>query len=216
MGKKLTFLILPAVFCALIVLTFVCGNIFEVRFYKLGVYPRSFEGLAGVLFAPLIHGDIEHLLSNLSALPVLTGLLTAVYRRNYFRIFTFLYFSTSLAVWFLGRESYHIGASGIIYALASFLFFGGIISGRKGSSAVSLLTVMLYGSMVWGIFPLEEHVSWESHALGAVAGFAAALAFVREQPKKNPKDSDYDFFKGGFDGFSSTENYGKISYEFKN
>ena len=215
MKKKFPFLIFPAVFCVLILSVFAIEQFFDIKLYKLGVYPRTFFGLSGVFTAPLVHGDWEHLLSNLSALPVLTGLLTVIYRRNYVKIFTVLYLATDLAVWFLGRESYHIGASGIIYALASFLFFGGIISGRKGSAAVSLLTVMLYGSMVWGIFPTQEHISWESHALGSLVGFFSAFALVKEKPKKIPTDKDYDYFNGGFENFSQTANYDKISYGFK-
>jgi membrane associated rhomboid family serine protease len=215
MKKSLSFMIMPLIFCAVIILVFVSEQVFDTAFWHFGIYPRKLSGLTGVIFSPLLHGGIEHLLSNLSALPVLTGLLTALYRRNYFRIFCVLYIATGISVWFFARESYHIGASGLIYALASFLFFGGIISDKKGSAAVSLLTVMLYGSMVWGIFPLEEHVSWESHALGAVVGFFSAFVFVKEKPKKVLTDEDFDYQRFQFNDFSQTENYNKIKYGYK-
>lgn len=215
MKKTLSFLILPLIFCAMIIITFTAEHAFDCVFFRLGIYPRHLSGLIGVIFSPLIHGDLEHLLSNLSALPVLTGMLTLVYRQNYFKIFSVLYLSTGILVWLFARESYHIGASGMIYALASFLFFGGIIAGDKGSAAISMLTIMLYGSMIWGIFPLEEHVSWESHALGAVAGFFAAFVFVKEKPKKVITDKDFDFTNPGFKEFSETSVYEKINYQFK-
>lgn len=215
MKKTLSFLILPLIFCAMIIISFAADKAFDSVFFRFGIYPRQFSGLIGVLFSPLIHSDLEHLLSNLSALPVLTGMLTLIHRRNYFKIFLTLYFATGIFVWFFARESYHIGASGMIYALASFLFFGGIIAGEKGSAAISMLTIMLYGSMIWGIFPLEEHVSWESHALGAVAGFFAAFIFVKEKPKKVLTDKDFDFTNPGFKTFSETSVYEKINYQFK-
>ena len=213
--KTLSFLILPLILCALIIITFAAENAFDSVFYRLGIFPRHISGLIGIVFSPLIHNDLEHLLSNLSALPVLTGMLTLIHRRNYFKIFTALYLSTGILVWFFARESYHIGASGIIYALASFLFFGGIIAGEKGSAAISMLTIMLYGSMIWGIFPWEEHISWESHVLGAVAGFFSAFVFVKEKPKKLLSDKDYDYKNPAFKDFNETSNYQKIKYEFK-
>ena len=102
---------------------------------------------------------------------------------RYIKIFSFLYIITGLAVWIAARQSYHIGASGIIYAIASYIFFSGIVSDKKGSAAVSLLVVMIYGGMVWGVLPTDPHVSWESHLAGGVAGFIAAFIFVNRTEK---------------------------------
>jgi len=215
MKKKYSFFLLPLFVCALIIIVFLSQQIFDYNFFQLGILPRHFLGLKGILFSPLIHADIEHLLSNLSALPVLLTLLTILHRRNYATIFLVLYISTGLLVWCFARESYHIGASGIIYALASFLFFAGIISDKKGSSAISLLTIILYGSMVWGIFPNQPHISWESHALGAVAGFVSAFVFIKENAKKILTDKDFDFQTLQFKSFSQTKKYEKITYQWK-
>lgn len=184
---------MPLIVSVLIIISFALQEVIGIDFYKAGIYPRRLSGLSGIMFGPLIHGGYEHLFSNMAALPILMSLLTIIYRRNYFIIFITLYFSTGLLVWILARESYHIGASGVIYALASFMFFSGIISNHKGASAISLLTIMLYGGMIWGLLPGQPHVSWESHALGALAGFAASFVFQREKPKKILTDKDFDY-----------------------
>jgi membrane associated rhomboid family serine protease len=204
MKKHLSFLILPIVMTVIIFLVFIVERLFMTSFADAGILPRTVSGLKGIFFGPLIHGDWSHLISNLSAFPVLLAMLTLVYRRNYVRIFAALYVMTGLLVWLFARPAYHIGVSGVIYALASFLFFGGIMSKRFGAMAISLLVIILYGGMVWGILPSQPHVSWESHALGAVAGFLCGLIFVKDHPKKEPKDSDYDYKIPGFYDRTST------------
>ena len=92
---------------------------------------------------------------------------------------------TGLFVWFAGREAYHIGASGLVYGLASFLFFSGIIRKYYRLTALSLLIVFLYGSMVWGMLPeFYKNVSWESHMLGFVSGIILAVWFKNEGPQR--------------------------------
>ena len=188
----------------IIFLVFVVERLFMTSFVSAGILPRTISGLKGILFSPFIHADWSHLISNLSAFPVLLGMLTLVYRRNYVIIFASLYVMTGLLVWLFARPAYHIGVSGVIYALASFLFFGGIMSKRIGAIAISLIIIFLYGGMVWGILPSQPHVSWESHALGAVAGFVCGLIFVKDHPKKEPKDEDYDYKIPGFYDKTST------------
>ena len=115
----------------IIFLVFIVERLFMTSFADAGILPRTVSGLKGIFFGPLIHGDWSHLISNLSAFPVLLAMLTLVYRRNYVRIFAALYVMTGLLVWLFARPAYHIGVSGVIYALASFLFFGGIMASSK-------------------------------------------------------------------------------------
>ncbi len=212
--KKLSFLILPLIVSVLIIISFALQEITGMDFYKAGIYPRKLSGLSGIMFGPLIHSGYEHLLSNMAAFPVLMTLLTIIYRRNYFIIFITLYFATGLLVWIFARSSYHVGVSGVIYALASFLFFAGIISDHKGSSAISLLTIMLYGGMIWGILPGQPHVSWESHALGAVVGFLAGFVFQREKPRKLLTDRDFDYYCPEFQNYNCTQKT-IVNYEWQ-
>lgn len=214
-ARGLSFMMFPLTMSAIIALVFAVERLFGVSFVESGIYPRTVSGLKGILFAPLIHSDEGHLYSNLSAFPLLLGMLAMVYRRNYLLIFGLLWVSTGVLVWMLARGSYHIGASGVIYAMASFLLFGGIVSHRRANVAVSLVVILLYGGMVWGLLPNQPHVSWESHLLGGVAGFACAFVFVEGGPGRAPRDSDYDYRMPGFSDASVTTGCSGISYDNK-
>jgi membrane associated rhomboid family serine protease len=157
-------------------------KLFEVEynldFSKYGIVPLEAKGLRGILMAPLIHSNFEHLMANTIPLFVLTFSLFFFYRRA-FLIFIFIYLLSGLCVWIFGREAFHIGASGIIYGLAAFLFLSGILSKNIRLLTISLIVAFLYGYLFWGIFPLKPDISWESHLWGGVIGFGAALVWGR-------------------------------------
>lgn len=142
----------------------------------LGIYPRDTATLFGIFTSPIIHGSWGHLLSNSIPLLVLSLLLFITYERIAVWVWTLNYLLTGLMVWLFARDSYHIGASGIVYGLASFLLFSGFFRMDIRSIAVSSGVAIFYGGMVWGIFPLERGISWESHLFGGIAGLL--LAFV--------------------------------------
>ena len=101
------------------------------------------------------------------------------------RVFSVTYLLTGLLVWLWGRTAWHIGASGLIYGLASFLFFSGLIRRYFRLIALSLLVVFLYGEMVWGIFPgIYKEISWESHMLGFISGILLAVWYRKEGPQR--------------------------------
>lgn len=153
----------------------------------LGIYPRSIKGLLGILTTPLLHADLKHLFANSVPLVVLGGCLFYFYKELAVKTFLLIYFITGLSVWVGGREAYHIGASGVVYGLASFLFFSGIIRRDGKLLAITLLVTFLYGSMVWGIFPdffPEKNISFESHFWGMVAGAILAWYFRRTGPQR--------------------------------
>lgn len=153
----------------------------------LGIYPRSFKGLFGILTTPLLHADLKHLFANSVPLVVLGGSLFYFYKELAVKTFLLIYFITGLSVWVGGREAYHIGASGVVYGLASFLFFSGIIRRDGKLLAITLLVTFLYGSMVWGIFPdffPEKNISFESHFWGMVAGAILAWYYRRSGPQR--------------------------------
>ncbi len=211
-AKGLSFMYFPLTLSAVVALVFAAGQLCDVDMVGSGIYPRTVSGLKGILFAPFVHGDEAHLYSNLSALPLLLGMLAMVHRRNYLRILGVLWLSTGFMVWLMARSSYHIGASGVIYALASFLLFGGIVSGRKANVAVSLAVIFLYGGMVWGLLPEQPHVSWESHLMGGVAGFACAFVFADAKVRRHQDDGYYDYRMPGFSSPSTTVDNGGIRY----
>jgi membrane associated rhomboid family serine protease len=145
----------------------------------LGIVPRTLHGLAGVLFAPLIHGNIFHLVSNTVPLVFLGTLLFFIYERIAAAVFLRAYFWTNLLVWLFARPATHIGASGVVYGLAFFLIFFGFFRRDFVSISISLFTIMLYGSVFYGILPGDPFVSWESHFGGALVGIFSAVNFSR-------------------------------------
>jgi membrane associated rhomboid family serine protease len=163
-------------------------SIFQLDFSDYGVLPLNLKGLRGVIFGPLIHGSWEHLYDNSIPLFILILALFYFYREISFKVFFLIYFVHGLWLWFFGRTAHHIGASGIVYGLAAFLFVSGIIRRNTHLLAISLLVVFLYGSMVWGIFPMIETVSWESHLTGTVAGIIFAFYYRQYGPPANFKD----------------------------
>lgn len=145
--------------------------------YKLGILPRNLIGLIGIFTSPLIHSDFSHLISNSFPLILLGFGIFYFYPKSAYKVLAFVYFCTGILVWLFAREVYHVGASGIVYAFVSYLFFNGLFRRDVRSITLSLIVVFLYGGLVWGIFPLEEGVSWESHLFGAVSGMLASFVF---------------------------------------
>lgn len=151
---------------------------FNFSLNYLGVSPHSFVGLRGVIFSPLIHGSIEHLYSNTIPLFLLTLALFYFYRKLAFKVFLMGWLLSGLLTWLMGEEgSHHIGASGLIYVFASFLFFKGIWSKHYRLMSLSFIVVFLYGSLVWGVLPGVPGISWEGHLAGFIAGLLLALFY---------------------------------------
>lgn len=157
---------------------------FDLDFSKFGVYPKELGGLKGIVAAPLVHGDVKHLIGNSLPFIALSLAIAYFYDKVSNRVFILAYLCTGLLVWLFGRQSFHIGASGVVYAMASFVFFSGLIRRHLQLIAISLLVVFLYGGMVWGLFPIEPRISWESHLSGAVVGFLMALIFRKLGPQR--------------------------------
>ncbi|MEM7660252.1 MAG: rhomboid family intramembrane serine protease [Bacteroidota bacterium] len=150
----------------------------------LGVYPRKVSGLIGILTAPLIHGSWGHLASNSVPLLVLGATLSVFFPKIAGRVWLVSWLATGLWVWIAARNSYHIGASGVVFALAFFLFFQGIFNRNVKTLTISLIVAFLYGGLVWQVLPIQEGVSWESHLFGGVAGVILAWFFRKSGPKK--------------------------------
>jgi membrane associated rhomboid family serine protease len=159
-------------------------TILDVSFASYGIFPQSLKGLPGILLSPLIHGDFKHLIANTIPLLTLSIGIFYFYNKISYKIFILIYFMTGLWVWIGAREAYHIGASGLVYGFASFLFVSGVIRNDVRLLSISLIVVFLYGSMIWGILPLDEKVSWESHLLGSVAGLVLAIIYRKEGPQR--------------------------------
>ncbi|QQX75406.1 MULTISPECIES: rhomboid family intramembrane serine protease [Aequorivita] len=150
---------------------------FNINFNPYGIFPRKLDGLWGVLFSPFIHGSLKHLFNNSVPLFVLTAALFYFYREIRWKVLIFGLLITGIATWVIGRPSLHIGASGVVYLLASFLFFKGIFSKQYQLTALALAVVFLYGGMLWYVFPVNPEISWEGHLSGFFVGLVFAFLF---------------------------------------
>ena len=184
-------LLFPAFFVIIIWLIKITEIVFDIDLVYLGLYPLKWRGLIGILTAPLIHADLRHLFDNSIPVFLLSLAIFYFYSPVAYKVFFLTWIITGILVWIGGRSSYHIGASGLIYGFASFLFFSGIIRNSINLLAISLLVVFLYGGLVWGIFPFDYKISWESHLFGALTGFFLALAY-REYGPPPPKELSDD------------------------
>lgn len=165
------------------------------NFNEFGVYPRRLSGLRGILFSPFIHGSVEHLYNNTIPLAVLTAFLFYFYRNAAVRTLLWGTLISGVLTWLIGRPSYHIGASGVIYVLASFIFFKGILAKHFRLIALSLVVVFIYGSMIWYIFPVKDGISWEGH----LSGFLAGLFLAFTVKVKLPAEKKYEWEKEDYD-----------------
>lgn len=177
----------------------------QVRFFpaikSFGIYPQTFKGLRGIVFSPLIHSNIEHLYHNTIPLFVLSMALFYFYRKISWKVLLYGILLSGLITWCIGRPANHIGASGLIYVLVSFMFFKGIFAKHYRLVALSMLIIFLYGSMIWYVFPIKSGMSWEGHLAGLITGLVFALVFrkqiakperyVWQQPTYNEDDDPF-------------------------
>ena len=194
---------------------------FEIRFgfnfNTFGVYPRTLKGVLGILVSPFIHSGISHLYHNSIPLLVLLVALFYFYRAIAWKVIIYGILLSGFFTWCIGRSSFHIGASGLIYVLVSFTFFKGVIAKHFRLIALSLLVVFLYGSMIWYAFPIEGNISWEGHLSGLITGLLFAIVFRKQiakpklyhwqKPNFNEED---DLFMKHFD-----ENGNFVEFEIK-
>lgn len=204
--KKVKFsIILPLFFIFIIWIVKILDSSENLNLFYYGNFPRDTKGLLGILLSPLIHSDFNHLISNSIPLFVLGTGIIFFYRSLAYRVFALVWILSGICVWIGARESYHIGASGLIYGIAAFLFLSGLIRKDFRLAAISLLVVFLYGSLVWGVLPIFPQISWEYHLFGAISGFIAAIIYRNKGPERivwsweKEDDSDLDFEEEEFD-----------------
>lgn len=177
-------IILPLFFVFLLWIIKIVDVSEQLNLFYFGVFPRDVKGLVGIILSPLIHSDFNHLISNSIPLIVLGTGIIYFYRKLAYRVIGFVWLLSGVCVWLGARESYHIGASGLIYGLAAFLFLSGLIRKDVRLAAISLLVVFLYGGLIWGVLPIFPHISWEYHLYGGISGFIAALIYRNHGPQR--------------------------------
>ncbi len=189
--------IVPVLLLSMIWGVFLIENFFHLDFSKHGILPRSFSGLQGIFFSPFLHGNFHHIVNNSIPLFILSVALIYFYRNNSLKVMIYGILLSGIITWVIGRNSYHIGASSLIYVLVSFIFFKGLMTQYYRLMALSMTVVMIYGGMVWYIFPeIDKTISWEGHLAGFIAGFVFATIY------KTPnyvEETLYDWEKPNFD-----------------
>lgn len=188
--------IVPSLLLILIWSIFLVENSFHIDLTTHGILPRTISGLQGVIFSPFLHGNLNHIANNSIPLFVLTTALIFFYRDVSLKILFYGILLSGIITWVIGRESYHIGASSLIYVLVSFIFFKGMMTKYYRLMALSMAVVMFYGGMIWFIFPdVDKTISWEGHLAGLITGFFFAIRFKTPDYKK---DIQYNWEKPDF------------------
>jgi len=152
----------------------------------LGIKPHNLHSLHGVLLSVFAHADLRHIANNSVAVLLLGTALFYFYRNIAYKAFAINWLVSGTLLWLFGRSAIHIGASGLTYGLAFFLFFSGLLRHERPLRVLSLLVVFQYGGMVWGIMPQDNNISWDGHLLGAIGGLCLALAFRKSSLVTQP------------------------------
>jgi membrane associated rhomboid family serine protease len=146
---------------------------------RFGVRPRELGGLPGILLAPLLHGGFSHLIGNSVPLLVAGTMTLHLYPNSALKLLPAVYLGPGILVWLFARGSVHVGASGLVYGLVSYIFVAGLIRRDTRAIAASLLVSFLYGTLVWGVLPIERGVSWETHLAAGLIGLVLAIVLRR-------------------------------------
>jgi membrane associated rhomboid family serine protease len=166
-------------------LVFLMWVAYTVQFYTnwdlfvLGVRARTLSGLLGIITAPLVHSNLIHIFSNTFPLLFLGTVLFFFFERIGRPVFLMCYFLPNVFVWLVSaRDTYHIGASGMVYALGTFLIVFGLLKREVWTVIVAMAVSIIYGSIfVYGLFPDDTNISWEGHVGGALTGIAASVYY---------------------------------------
>lgn len=181
-------LLFPAAFVVVFWLVELTKHTLGIDLVRFGVYPLHLKGVPGIFFSPFIHSGFNHLMANSIPFFILFFVLIYFYRQLSYRIFFMLYLLSGLTVWLAGREAWHIGASGVVYAMAAFHFVSGVIRNDVRLLTISVVVVFLYGGLIWGVFPIDPSVSWEGHLWGAVSGIVLAFYYRRYRVRRDKFD----------------------------
>lgn len=170
---------------------------YAYNFNQWGIYPRRLSGLRGVIFSPFIHSGTSHLFNNSIPFLVLVNILWAFYRESALKIIIYGTLLSGMLTWLIARPSYHIGLSGVIYLLFSFIFFSGVLRRNFRLIAISLVVIFLYGSMVWYILPIKDGISWEGHLSGFLIGLLMTFLYRKKGLQKKMRaftETEFDTY----------------------
>jgi len=178
---------IAAAFTALVWLVKIGETVSGADFSHYGIYPGYLQGLAGILWAPLIHSSYTHVFANTAPLLVLGTALLYGYPNSAKIVIPAVYFGTGLGVWLFAREAFHVGASGLTFGFMFFVFVIGTLRWDRRAITLSMLVFFLYGGMIWGVLPGKPDISFESHLAGALIGISLAVLLRNHDPRPPEK-----------------------------
>lgn len=181
-------IILVALIWAVEVVNFVLGH----RLVSWGILPRSLAGLIGIPLAPLLHAGFWHTLSNTLPMLVLGALTLAGGKKAFWETTVTIALLSGALVWLFARGSYHVGASGLVFGYFGVILARAYFKRSVTAIAIAVVTIMVYGGLIWGLLPLRSQVSFESHLFGLIAGIFIAWLEAKLGRSKPPSDSKVD------------------------
>jgi membrane associated rhomboid family serine protease len=203
--RKLSF---PLSFVGFIWIIHLLQVILQIDLVRLGVSPRVVDGLPGILTGPMIHGSWEHLFYNSVSFLILGAIMFWFYPSIALRSIVWMYLLSGLGIWIFGQpHSFHIGASGVVYGMVSFVFWSGIFRRNVKSVVLALVVLVLYAGFFEGIIPGKEGISWEGHLMGGISGILIAWLYrkaieadeVEEVVEEEPEEKQYFLPRDTFD-----------------
>lgn len=191
----------PIVYLFLVVIMYIVQVYVPGVETTLALYPRHFKYILGVFTTVFLHANVSHLSSNV--LPLAAGLfcLFYFYKTIAKQVLFFSHFLSGLLIWLLARPSFHIGASGLVYALVFFILISALVRKNKQLMVVAFIILVFQNGLIWGVFPQDNQVSWESHLLGALVGILLAVLYRNKGPQNdnekhwNEEEQQEDIYK---------------------
>lgn len=183
-NKIINAVIYPLLFVGILSVVHLIQYVYQMNWFHYGIYPLKLQNLSGIILSVFIHGDFNHLFNNAIPVLILGSTLFYFYKKIALKIVLWVVLMGGFWTWISAREAYHVGASGLIYGLFAFLMLSGFIRRNKQLIALSFFVVLVYGSMVWGIFPIKINVSYEAHFWGFISGVILALYYRKQGPQR--------------------------------
>lgn len=148
--------------------------------HLLGLRPLDTHGLWGILFAPVLHGDMQHLMANTVPAALFAALIAFTSKKLWLQVTAIVMLVSGVATWFIGGVgTAHVGASGLVYGWLAFLIVRGFYNRAPGQILLGMILGFGYSGLIWGVFPTEIGVSWQMHLFGAIGGIIAASMLKR-------------------------------------
>ena len=162
-----------------------------------GIRPLETDGLMGIVFAPLLHSNWQHLIANTGPALILGFLMTLAGLSRFIFATAIIWILGGLGTWLIGNvgapsyngihvETNHIGASGLIFGWLTFLIVFGFFTRKVWEIVVGVVVLFIYGSVLLGVLPGTFGVSWQGHLCGALAGVLAA--YLLSGPERKSRE----------------------------